>query len=148
MSDPITADERAAMRERYAADLPSVWNTSAAARARVLRDLGRSARVDVLRLLDALAAAEAEATRYRERVGTLDARLAALGYPKCACHPADDDSERCLPDPQTWTRAAKRTFVTPGLEELAKRALREVVDGVTEIDGRRDDAAEGGADRG
>lgn len=56
---PITPDERAAMRERYAADLPSAWDTSAAAYGRVLRDLGTSARNDVPRLLDALDTAEA-----------------------------------------------------------------------------------------
>lgn len=46
MTAPITPDERAAMRDRYAADLPSAWDTSAAAHARALRDLGTSARVD------------------------------------------------------------------------------------------------------
>ena len=65
MTAPITPDERAAMRERYAADLPSAWDTSAAAHARALRDLGTSARNDVPRLLDALATAEAEAKRLR-----------------------------------------------------------------------------------
>ena len=43
MSAPITPDERAAMRERYAADLPSAWDTSAAAHARALR-AGRAPR--------------------------------------------------------------------------------------------------------
>ena len=65
MSAPITPDERAAMRERYAADLPSAWDTSAAAHARALRDLGTSARNDVPRLLDALDTAEAEVARLR-----------------------------------------------------------------------------------
>ena len=59
MSAPITPDERAAMRERYAADLQSAWDTSAAAHARALRDLGKSARNDVPRLLDALRAGRA-----------------------------------------------------------------------------------------
>ena len=65
MSTPITPGERAAMRERYAADLRSAWDTSAAAHARALRDLGTSARNDVPRLLDALDTAEAEAKHYR-----------------------------------------------------------------------------------
>lgn len=65
MNTPITPGERAAMRERYAADLPSAWDTSAAAYGRVLRDLGTSARNDVPRLLDALDTAEAEVARLR-----------------------------------------------------------------------------------
>lgn len=65
--DAITPDERAAMRERYAADLPSAWDTSAAAHGRALRALGTSARDDVPRLLDALDAAEAEVARLRAR---------------------------------------------------------------------------------
>ena len=65
MSTQITPDEHAAMRERYAADLPSAWDTSAAAYGRVLRDLGTSARNDVPRLLDALDTAEAEVARLR-----------------------------------------------------------------------------------
>lgn len=65
MNTPITPGERAAMRERYAADLPSAWDTSAAAYGRVLRDLGKSARNDVPRLLDALDTAEAEVARLR-----------------------------------------------------------------------------------
>ena len=68
MTAPITPDERAAMRERYAADLPSAWDTSAAAHARALRDLGTSARNDVPRLLDALATAEAERDEARAEV--------------------------------------------------------------------------------
>ena len=55
------------MRARYAADLPSAWDTSAAAHARALRDLGTSARNDVPRLLDALDAAEAEVARLTAR---------------------------------------------------------------------------------
>lgn len=58
MSATITPDERAAMRERYAADLRSAWDTSAAAHAYALRGLGTSARNDVPRLLDALDTAE------------------------------------------------------------------------------------------
>ena len=65
MNTQITPDEHAAMRERYAADLPSAWDTSAAAYGRVLRDLGTSARNDVPRLLDALDTAEAEVARLR-----------------------------------------------------------------------------------
>ena len=165
MSAPITTDERAAMRERYAADLPSAWDTSAAAHARALRDLGTSARNDVPRLLDALDTAEAErdevqervkvtkdevrrvgnflrlervAARrsleraeraeaeveaeqyetYRHRIDVLNARLAALGFPRCACHPAEDDSERCLPDPARW------------LAQVKAEALREARDAV------------------
>ena len=67
MNTPITPGERAAMRERYAVDLPSAWDTSAAAYARALRDLGTSARNDVPRLLDALDTAEAEVERLTAR---------------------------------------------------------------------------------
>ena len=35
-----------------------------------------------------------------DRIATLSARLAAVGFPACTCHPGDDDSERCLPRPQ------------------------------------------------
>ena len=78
---PITPDERAAMRERYAADLPSAWDTSAAAHARALRDLGTSARNDVPRLLGALDAAEAEVERLRADVARLTARPAPAPIP-------------------------------------------------------------------
>lgn len=72
---------------------------------------------------------DALAKRYRERVWTLDARLAALGYPKCTCHPADDDSERCLPDPETWTRPARpapvwdEDTVTEAADEYARHNM-------------------------
>ena len=69
--------ERAAMRERYAADLPSAWDTSAAAHARALRDLGTSARNDVPRLLGALDAAEAEVARLRAALPFLTAAPSA-----------------------------------------------------------------------
>ena len=68
MTTPITPDERAAMRERYTADLPSAWDTSVAAHGRALRAIGTSARDDVPRLLDALDTAEAERDEARERV--------------------------------------------------------------------------------
>ena len=77
MSATITPDERAAMRERYAADLRSAWDTSAAAHARALRDLGTSARNDVPRLLGALDAAEAEVARLRAALPLLTAAPSA-----------------------------------------------------------------------
>ncbi len=59
----ITSDERAAMRERYTANLPPGHNP--AGRTVALRRLGHASRDDVPRLLDALEAAEAEAELYR-----------------------------------------------------------------------------------
>ena len=41
----------------------------------------------------------------------LDATLAALGYPRCTCHPADDDSEHCLPTPEAWLLAHDLTLI-------------------------------------
>ena len=113
---PITPDERAAMRERYAADLPSAWDTSAAAHARALRDLGTSARNDVPRLLDALDTAEAEVARLRAeaarpapawdeeatRVALVDAQLASVqqvmedGYPSIFVRSNEDAADVAL----------------------------------------------------
>ena len=116
MTAPITPDERAAMRERYAADLPSAWDTSAAAHARALRDLGTSARNDVPRLLDALDTAEAEVARLRAeaarpapawdeeatRVALVDAQLASVqqvmedGYPSIFVRSNEDAADVAL----------------------------------------------------
>lgn len=63
MIAPITSDERTAMRERYATDLPPGHNP--VGRTVALRRLGHASRGDVPRLLDALEAAEAEAKLYR-----------------------------------------------------------------------------------
>lgn len=63
MADSLTPAERACMRERYTADLPPVHDP--AERTAALRRLGDASRGDVLRLLDALDVAEAEAELYR-----------------------------------------------------------------------------------
>lgn len=56
---PLAPSERAALHERYTADVPNSW-TKTKAWANALRSLGGYARRDVPRLLDALKAVEAE----------------------------------------------------------------------------------------
>ena len=61
--------------------------------------------LDLLALLDAPAPAPSvvsDAAGLGDRIAALSARLAAVGFPACTCHPGDDDSERCLPSPQDW----------------------------------------------
>ena len=71
-----------------------------------------------------------------DRIAALSARLAAVGFPACTCHPGDDDSERCLPSPQDWRAEIERAALSsttltaaPGAtrEEVA-RAIRSVTD--------------------
>lgn len=47
------------------------------------------------------------------RIRLLEARLDAIGFPRCRCHPAQDDSEHCLPDPARWVaRRDARVWMT------------------------------------
>lgn len=57
------------------------------------------------------------------RIAVLEARLAALGYPSCKCHPADDDSERCLPDPAQWIAEVRGSAPSATREELSALLL-------------------------
>ena len=135
---PITPDERAAMRERYAADLPSAWDTSAAAHARALRDLGTSARNDVPRLLDALDTAEAEVARLRAEVArpapawdeevVVEAVSTALHGDGCPEDPDEGESCACsdyLREARIAVAVVREHMpVKPGRETVA-RALAE-----------------------
>ena len=47
-----------------------------------------------------------------DRIAVLSARLAAVGFPACTCHPGDDDSERCLPRPQDWRAEIERAALS------------------------------------
>lgn len=80
---------------------------------------------------------EAEATgkaeqyeTYRHRIDVLNARLAALGFPRCACHPAEDDSERCLPDPAHWLAEVRAEAWAEGVAVALNHAIRNE-DGIT-----------------
>ena len=37
-----------------------------------------------------------------QRINQLENTLTALGYPRCMCHPIEDDGEYCLPSPAQW----------------------------------------------
>ena len=37
-----------------------------------------------------------------QRINQLENTLTALGYPRCTCHPIEDDGEYCLPSPAQW----------------------------------------------
>ena len=84
--------------------------------------------LDLLALLDAPAPAPSgvsDAAGLGDRIGTLSARLAAVGFPTCTCHPGDDDSERCLPSPQDWRAEIERAALA--LLTAAPSATREEV---------------------
>ena len=62
-----------------------------------------------------------------DRIGVLSARLAAVGFPACTCHPGDDDSERCLPSPQDWRAEIERAALSSTTITAAPSATREEV---------------------
>ena len=62
-----------------------------------------------------------------DRIGTLSARLAAVGFPTCTCHPGDDDSERCLPSPQDWRAEIERAALSSTTLTAAPSATRDEV---------------------
>ena len=69
-----------------------------------------------------------------DRIATLSARLAAVGFPACTCHPGDDDSERCLPRPQDWRAEIERAALSSTTLTAAPSATREATeDEVTEV---------------
>ena len=62
-----------------------------------------------------------------DRIAALSARLAAVGFPACTCHPGDDDSERCLPRPQDWRAEIERAALSSTPLTAAPSATREEV---------------------
>ena len=62
-----------------------------------------------------------------DRIAVLSARLAAAGFPACACHPGDDDSERCLPRPQDWRAEIERAALSSTTQAPAPSATRDEV---------------------
>ena len=69
-----------------------------------------------------------------DRIAALSARLAAVGFPACTCHPGDDDSERCLPSPQDWRAEIERAALSSTTLTAAPSATREATeDEVTEV---------------
>ena len=69
-----------------------------------------------------------------DRIAALSARLAAVGFPACTCHPGDDDSERRLPSPQDWRAEIERAALSSTTLTAAPSATREATeDEVTEV---------------
>ena len=62
-----------------------------------------------------------------DRIAALSARLAAVGFPACTCHPGDDDSERCLPSPQDWRAEIERAALSSTTLTAAPSAPRDEV---------------------
>lgn len=62
-----------------------------------------------------------------DRIAALSARLAAVGFPACMCHPGDDDSERCLPRPQDWRAEIERAALSSTTLTAAPSATRDEV---------------------
>ena len=62
-----------------------------------------------------------------DRIAALSARLAAVGFPACTCHPGDDDSERCLPSPQDWRAEIERAALSSTTLTATPSATRDEV---------------------
>ena len=62
-----------------------------------------------------------------DRIAVLSARLAAVGFPACTCHPGDDDSERCLPRPQDWRAEIERAALSSTTLTAAPSVVPEAV---------------------
>ena len=78
--------------------------------------------------------AVSDAAGLGDRIAALSARLAAVGFPACTCHPGDDDSERCLPSPQDWRAEIERAALSSTTLTAAPSATREATeDEVTEV---------------
>ena len=86
--------------------------------------------LDLLALLDAPVPAPSvvsDAAGLGDRIAELSARLAAVGFPACTCHPGDDDSERCLPSPQDWRAEIERAALSSTTLTAAPSATRDEV---------------------
>lgn len=70
--------------------------------------IARAGLTAALPFLTVAPSAVSDAAGLGDRIAALSARLAAVGFPACMCHPGDDDSERCLPSPQDWRAEIER----------------------------------------
>ena len=136
------AEPRRSLGERISArwDPDARWNVDGrhyyGAAETVLAVLGGAATV----LHDPSAPAPApsavsDAAGLGDRIAALSARLAAVGFPACTCHPGDDDSERCLPSPQDWRAEIERAALSSTTLTAAPSATRDEAteDEVTEV---------------
>lgn len=90
----------------------------------------RAALAAALPLLTAAPSVVSDAAGLGDRIATLSARLAAVGFPACMCHPGDDDSERCLPSPQDWRAEIERAALSSTTLTATPSATREAVEAV------------------
>ena len=98
------------------------------------RTLTRAVLAAALPLLTAAPSVVSDAAGLGDRIAALSARLAAVGFPACTCHPGDDDSERCLPRPQDWRAEIERAALSSTTLTAAPSATREATeDEVTEV---------------
>lgn len=94
------------------------------------RTLARPALAAALPFLTVAPSAVSDAAGLGDRIAALSARLAAVGFPACMCHPGDDDSERCLPSPQDWRAEIERAALSSTTLTAAPSATREAVEAV------------------
>ena len=91
------------------------------------RTLARAALTAALPYLTVAPSEVSDAAGLGDRIATLSARLAAVGFPTCMCHPGDDDSERCLPSPQDWRAEIERAALSSTTLTVTPSATREEV---------------------
>ena len=89
--------------------------------------IARAALTAALPFLTVAPSVMSDAAGLGDRIATLSARLAAVGFPACMCHPGDDDSERCLPSPQDWRAEIERAALSSTTLTAAPSATREEV---------------------
>ena len=89
--------------------------------------IARAALTAALPLLTAAPSVVSDAAGLGDRIAALSARLAAVGFPACTCHPGDDDSERCLPSPQDWRAEIVRAALSSTTLTAAPSATRDEV---------------------
>lgn len=96
----------------------------------MFRDYAHTALTAALPFLTAAPSAVSDAAGLGDRIAALSARLAAVGFPACMCHPGDDDSERCLPSPQDWRAEIERAALSSTTLTATPSATREAVEAV------------------
>ena len=89
--------------------------------------IARAALTAALPFLTAAPSVVSDAAGLGDRIAALSARLAAVGFPACTCHPGDDDSERCLPSPQDWRAEIERAALSSTTLTAAPSVTREEV---------------------
>lgn len=89
--------------------------------------IARAALAAALPFLTVAPSAVSDAAGLGDRIAALSARLAAVGFPACMCHPGDDDSERCLPSPQDWRAEIERAALSSTTLTATPSATRDEV---------------------